>query len=73
MKPEEYSERELELEGWPVKVTSYRLGEEYYCTVDNVSPGAWLARTTGASKQEAEDKALAKARERLARTRRQTV
>ncbi len=73
MKPEEYSERELELEGWPVKVTSYRLGEEYHCTVDNVSPGAWLARTTGTSKQEAEDKALAKARERLARTRRQTV
>ncbi|HVZ59893.1 MAG TPA: hypothetical protein VG892_03820 [Terriglobales bacterium] len=73
MKPEDYSERELQVEGWPVKVTSYRLESEYHCTVDNVSPGAWVARSTGANKQEAEERALSKARERLARTRRNQV
>jgi len=73
MKPEEYSEREMELEGWPVKITTYRLDSEYHCTIDNVSPGAWIARTTGQTRQEAEQKAISKAREKLARTRRQIV
>jgi hypothetical protein len=73
LKPEDYSERALEVEGWPVKVTSYKLENEYYCTVDNVSPGAWIVRTTGATKHDAEDKALAKAKQRLARTRRKAI
>ena len=73
MKSEDYSERQLEVEGWPVKVTSYRLENEYHCTVDNVSPGAWVARASGSTRQEAEEKALAKARQRLGRTRRQQV
>ena len=73
MRPEDYSERKLELEGWPVRVTSYKIENEYHCTVDNVSPGAWIARSIAATKQEAEDKALAKARERLARTHRHIV
>ena len=68
--PTEYSERALELAGWPVKVTSYRLGEVYYATVDNVSPGAWIARTEGATKQEAETKALEQAQQRLEQTKR---
>jgi len=73
VKPEDYSEREMQLEGWPVKVTSYKIAGEYHCTVDNVSPGSWLARMAAPTKQEAEEKAIAKARERLARTRRQPV
>jgi hypothetical protein len=73
MNAEDYSERNLEVEGWPVKVTSYRLEGQYICTVDNVSPGAWLARATGTTRQDAEEKGLAEARERLARTRRNTV
>ena len=70
MKPEDYWERQLEMEVWPVRLTSYRLGKVFYCKADNVSPGAWLARTTGATREEAEGKALAIAGERLARTRR---
>ena len=68
--PTEYSERALELAGWPVKVTSYRLGGTYHATVDNVSPGAWIARTEGATKQEAETQALERARQRLEQTKR---
>jgi hypothetical protein len=73
MKVEEYAERRIEVAGWPVHVTSYRLGERYHSQADNVSPGAWLARTEGASREEAEDKAVARARQLLERTRTQKV
>jgi hypothetical protein len=73
MKPEAYSERLLEVAGWPLRLISYRLGETFYCKADNVSPGAQIARGNGASREEAEAKALEKAGERLARTRRQAV
>ncbi len=70
MKPEDYSERKLELAGWPVHIVSYRLGKTYHAKADNVSPGAMVARAKAASKEEAEAKALGKAEERLAATRR---
>ncbi len=71
MKPREYSERQEETEGWQVRLTSYKVGDVFYCQADNVSPGAWLARTMGTAREEAEEKALAIARERLAQTLRQ--
>jgi hypothetical protein len=70
MKVEEHSERKIDIDGWPVNLTSYRIGETFRCKADNVSPGAALARTTGATRQEAEDKAIARARELLSRTKR---
>jgi hypothetical protein len=70
MRAEEYSERTLDVNGWQCRLTSYRLGEVYHCQADNVSPGARLARTTGATKEEAERKALERATELLARTQR---
>ena len=70
MRAEEYSERQLEVQGWPVRLISYRLGETFYCKADNVSPGAQIARTEAGSREEAEQKALAIASERLRRTRR---
>jgi hypothetical protein len=73
MKPEEYSERKLEVDGWQVNLTSYRLGDSFHCNADNVSPGAWLARTTGATRPEAEQKALERTRLLLSRTHRQSV
>ena len=69
MKPEDYSEHTLELAGWPVRVISYKLGDTYYAKADNVSPGANIARSQGATKEEAERDVLVKTEERLARTR----
>lgn len=69
MKPEDHSERTLELAGWPVRVTSYKLGDTYRAHADNVSPGANIAHAIGATKDEAEQRVLAKAEERLAKTR----
>jgi hypothetical protein len=73
MNAEEFQERRLELAGWPVNLSSYRLGEVWHSKADNVSPGAGLCRTTGATRQEAEDKAVQRAEELLSRTKRQEV
>jgi hypothetical protein len=73
MNTQDYKERKITIEGWPVNVTSYKLGDQYYCKIDNVSPGAWLARTQAATREEAEAAALEKAKHLLAKTRRQSV
>jgi len=73
MKPEEYQERQVEVDSWQVTLTSYKLGDVYHCTADNVSPGAWLARTSGATRDEAEQKALERATTLLSHTRRHEV
>jgi hypothetical protein len=70
MKPEEYSRRRTELVGWPIEVESYRLGGVYYCTISSVDPGARFTRAEGATKDEAETRALEKATRFLAQTRR---
>jgi hypothetical protein len=73
MKAEEFQERKLEVAGWQVNLASYRIGTEWHCKADNVSPGAGLCRTTGATREEAEQKALARATELLERTKRHVV
>lgn len=70
MKAEEYSERRVELAGWPVNITTWRSGSVYHAKADNVSPGASLARAEGATREEAEREVLRRAEELLARTRR---
>ena len=69
MKAEEYQERQVDVLGWPVNLSSYRLGEVFHCKADNVSPGAALARTTGTTREEAERRAVDRAAQLLGRTR----
>jgi hydroxyacylglutathione hydrolase len=73
VKPTNYSERILELAGWKVRLTSYGLGGKYYCKADNVEPGACIARTQGATQEEAEQEAISRAEKYLAQTRRHQV
>ena len=61
MKPEEYSERKAQLAGWPVNIVTYRLDTTYHTTVENNDPGAWVVKAEGATKQEAESRALKEA------------
>jgi hypothetical protein len=42
----------------------------YYCTISNLNPGARVARADGATREEAETRALEKAARYLAQTRR---
>ena len=65
-KPEEYTERKTRLAGWPVTIVTYRLGATYRTTIDNTDPGAWVVKAEGATKEEAEDKAMKEAEALLA-------
>jgi hypothetical protein len=69
MRAEDYQRRRQELAGWPVGIVSYRLDERFICEIDNVSPGARVARAEGATREEAERAAIAAAEHRLGRTR----
>jgi len=73
MKPENYTERKLEIAGWQVNLTTYQLGEKWHAKADNVSPGASLARVVADTREDAEQRALARAEELLSRTRRHAV
>jgi hypothetical protein len=72
-KTAQYQEREIELNGWPVKLTSYRMGDKFVCQADNVSPGACLARFSAPTLEEAESQAISKARHLLGKTTRHNV
>jgi hypothetical protein len=67
---EGYSERLSQLEGWPIRVASYKLGDRFVSRVDNVSPGATIARGEGQDRNQAEAQALEKAAGHLRNTRR---
>lgn len=73
MKSEQYQERRIEISGWPVRLTSYRVGEKYVCQADNVSPGACLARFTAETAEQAETQAISKASYLLGKTQRREV
>ncbi len=73
MKPEEYKENTFDLTGWPVRMVSYKLGDQYIAKIDNVAPGARIARAQGATREEAESKATEDAQRRLQRTKRHSV
>lgn len=73
MNVEEHRELKMEIAGWAVHLTSYRIGETYHCTVDNVSPGAAVARASASTRAEAERIAVEKAVERLSRTKRHEI
>ncbi|MDX6751024.1 hypothetical protein SH611_14480 [Geminicoccaceae bacterium 1502E] len=66
---EGYQSRQAELSGWPVRISSWRLAERWRCEVDNVDPGAVIARAEGTTREAAETAACEKAAARLARTR----
>ena len=68
MRAEDYQRRRQELAGWPVGIVSYKLGDRYVCEIDNVSPGARVARAEGSTREEAERAAIEAAERRLGRT-----
>jgi len=69
MKVEEYSSRRQQVGRWKVHILSYKVGDQYFCTVDNDDPGATLSRRQGRTREETEKKAIKKAEEMLAKTR----
>jgi hypothetical protein len=70
MKPEHYSERKVDVDGWEVNLTTYQLGDKWHTKADNVSPGAALARIIADTREDAESRALERAKHLLSRTKR---
>ncbi len=73
MKAEGYERRRQELGGWPIEIETYQVGDVFYCTINNVDPGARFARAEASTRDEAERQALAKAEKYLAQTRRRAT
>ena len=73
MKPEHFSERVVEVDGWQVNLTTYQLDGKWHTKADDVSPGAALARVVADTREDAEARALARAKELLSRTKRHPV
>jgi len=69
VKPEELTRRQQEISGWPVSIETYKLGDVFHCTIANVDPGARIARADGATREEAESRAIEKATRYLKQTR----
>ena len=70
MKAEGYAKRRQPLGDWTIEIETYPLGDVFYCTINNVDPGARFARAEGSTREEAEAKALEKAEKYIKQTRR---
>jgi len=73
MKAEGYAKRRQPLGDWTIEIETYQLGDVFYCTINNVDPGARFARAEGPTREEAEAKALEKAGRYIKQTRRFTT
>jgi hypothetical protein len=69
MRAEDQKERTEELAGWGVRISSYRIGEQYHATIENTAVGARIARGSGMTRESAEAEAIGKALHRLQQTR----
>jgi hypothetical protein len=70
MRAENWTRRELELEGWAVKVTSYQIGESFVTEIESIDTGATIARGIAKTQEESSKEAFETASRRLLRTRR---
>ncbi len=70
MKAEGYTKRRQRLGEWDIEIETYQVGDAFYCSINNVDPGARFARAEGATRHEAETKALEKAEKYIKQTRR---
>lgn len=64
-KTKNYQTEKKDLQGSKVIVTSYQIGEKYFCHVSNEYPGATIARAKGPNRETAVSLALEKAFKRL--------
>ena len=65
MKSEQFSEEQQELNGVSIRITTYKIGDEFHCHVLNADPGATIARAMASTKDGARQEAMRKASERI--------
>jgi len=64
-KAENYEVEKREFRGTNIVITSYQIGEKFYCHITNEDPGATIARAEGMNRDDAVSQALEKAFDRL--------
>ncbi len=62
---ENFFEEALELNGISIRITTYKIGNEFHCHISNADPGATIARASSGTKESAQEVAMNKAWERL--------
>jgi len=67
LKADDFNVNTREISGLTVNITSYKIGNTYYCHIDNIDPGATIVRLDGESKEEVIQTALEQAMQRLSR------
>src|SRR4051812_42895977 len=55
---EDRQERRDVLDGWPIRLTSFRADDHFVCKIDNVDPGTLLSRGEGRTRADAERAAI---------------
>ena len=65
MKAAQYHDELKEINGIMVHVTTYQIGDEFYCHITNADPGATIARAAGKTAEEASQAAIQKLTIRL--------
>ena len=65
MKTENYEEELTEINGVTIRVTTYKIGDDYYCHVYNIDPGATIARSTATTREKAVEEAMVKVSQRI--------
>jgi len=70
MTTEQFEQEIREIDGTKIRLTTYKIGGEYYCHVTNVDPDATIARASAVTREDAVKEAVKKASERIVRYRR---
>lgn len=69
MRAEEWETKDLELDGWPGKLSSYRIGASHIAIVELLCSGSILATAIAATREKAHEEVLQSATTRLRCTR----
>lgn len=64
-KAENHRTEQKQIAGVTVNIVSYQIGDQHYCHISNVDPGATIARAEGETREEAIKLATEKAEARL--------
>jgi hypothetical protein len=65
MRTENFNEELIKVLGVSLRLTTYQIGNDWYCHLYNVDPGAAIARASAATRELAVEEAMAKATQRL--------
>ena len=70
MTTEHYKQEIRDMNGTQIRVTTYKIGDEYFCHVSNFDPDATISRARAGTKEAAVNEAIQKASDRILRYKR---